>query len=1142
MFCCAGEHRQTAVRQLFIALALLIVSVSPAFAQLDRGTISGTIKDAQGGVMPGVTVTAVSTLNKQERSTVTDGSGFYTFANLQPGTYDITAELQGFKKASRQNVQLDAAGALAMDLALEAGAVTEVVTVTADTPLLQTDVAVRKTVEAKDIELLSFQGRNPIGVAGLKAGVSGGNFNTRGFGDLGNGGYNINGSRSDENNITIDGATAIRTRSSGNIIGIQNVDAIQEVQVLTANYMPEYGRSSGGQIRFVTKSGSNNYTGSASFFYRDDSLQANTWARNRSPNAVENSGPAPFDYKQYGYAFGGPVPGSMFKDKLFFFGAQEWVDFFQVQTNSVTVPTAAMRNGDFSELLNPNNGFFSGARVINNPATGQPFPDNIIPAGMLSPNGRAIMNTYPLPTDGYRQGTANLIQTSESPTDQRKDHIRLDYRMNDRNSFTYRYSGYKFVELAAFFGNFPFARRIFDRPNETQTASWTSSISNTWINELTYTYSKDNVFIDVYTESGLYQRSRSGINYPYVFPDGKEIEDKIPTVSIGSGGFSSFDGGPYPASSAGPIHTWSNISTLVRGRHTFKAGVQFEYSGEDDFDQINVNATPGGTNNQNGSFTFTDSRANGTGTAISNVAMGLFSNYAELGQRNFTQWRALATDVFVQDSWKPRTNMTIEGGVRWVYWPPWYSTTNNIASFDPAYYDQNNEAVMSPGTGLLLSGPRYNGLVLPGDGFKGDAADSPLASDPAVLALFRGAPRGFSETHANAFEPRLGMSYSLNQATILRASAGVFHNRVTLNDSTLLGGNPPFQPQATIENGSADNPAGTSVGGKNLPFAVTGQDPVFKHPTAYTWSVGMQREIPYGFTVDVTYVGRRGLYLQRERNINQLALGTIQANPGVNIAALRPYTGYGAIRQTENAGRSKYNSLQLSIDRRYRNGLKVGAAYTLGKSEDNGSDKRVVLWNTYDDTAYWGTSEWDRRHNLNFYYIYDLPFWRDQSNLIKSLLGGWQISGATFMRSGTPANGRLGGVVQTSNDIAGVGDVAVGQPWDMVGDIDFKYQLYTGAGTEAFNTAAFRAPAAGTFGNAPRNVIINPGEMQWDLALFKNFSVGGARKLQLRAEAFNFLNHPNLGGIEANPTNGNFGRITSKSGSRDIQLSVRFAF
>jgi hypothetical protein len=1135
-------HRQRrSGRMAAWALALLVASATSAFAQLDRGTISGTIKDPQGGVVPGVTITATNVQTQQTRDTVTDGSGFYTFPNLQPGRYDIAAELQGFKKVNRTGVQVDAASALTLDFGLETGALTEEVTVTAEASMLQSDVAVRKTVEAKDIELLSFQGRNPIGVAGLKAGVSGGNFNTRGFNDLGNGGYNINGSRSDENNITIDGATAIRTRSSGNIIGIQNVDAIQEVQVLTANYMPEYGRSSGGQIRFVTKSGSNNFTGSASFFYRDDKLQANSWSRNRSPNAVENSGPAPFDYKQYGYAFGGPIPVGMFKDKLFFFGAQEWVDFFQVQTNTVTVPTEAMRRGDFSELLNPNNGFFSGARVINDPLTGQPFLNNIIPAERLSPNGLAILKTYPLPTPGFRQGTANLIQTSESPTDQRKDHIRLDYRLNNNNQFTYRYSGYQFVELAAFFGNFPFARRIFDRPNATQTMSWTSTISNTWINEATYTYSKDNVYIDVYTDSGLHKRSREGINYPYVFPAGKEIEDKIPTVNIGSGGFSSFDGGPYPAFSAGPIHTWSDISTLVRGRHTFKAGVQVEYSGEDDFDQINVNATPGGTNNQNGSFTFADSRPNATGTAISNVAMGLFSNYAELGVRNFTRWRSLATDAFIQDSWKPTSRLTLEGGVRWVYWPPWYSTTNNISSFDPAYYDTGNQAVMDPRTGLLVSGPRYNGVVLPGDGFKGDVASSELGHNPAVLALFRGVPRGFSKTHSNAFEPRLGLSYSLNEKTIVRASGGVFHNRVTLNDSTLLGGNPPFQPQATIENGSVDNPAGVTVGGANLPFAMTGQDPEFKHPTAYSWAGGVQREL-FGFTVEAMYVGRRGLYLQRERNINQLRPGTIQANQGVNIAALRPFKGYGAIRLSENAGRSLYNSLQLSVDRRYSKGFKVGMAYTLGKSEDNGSDKRVVLWNTYDDTAYWGTSEWDRRHNFNFYYIYDLPFWREQDTLLKNLLGGWQISGATFLRSGAPPNGRLGGVVQTGRDIAGVGDVAVGQPWDLVDDINLKYQLYNGPGTEAFNTSAFREPAAGTFGNAPRNIITNPGEMNWDLALFKNFIVNGARRVQFRAEAFNFLNHPNLGGIEVNPLSGNFGRITSKSGSRDIQLSLRFLF
>src|SRR5439155_15376987 len=233
--------------------------------------------------------------------------------------------------------------------------------------------------------------------------------------------------------------------------------------------------------------------------------------------------------------------------------------------------------------------------------------------------------------------------------------------------------------------------------------------------------------------------------------------------------------------------------------------------------------------------------------------------------------------------------------------------------------------------------------------------------------------RGFSQMHYNAIEPRLGVSYSLNDRTILRASSGVFHNRVTLNDSTLLGGNPPFQPMVTVSNGIVDNPAGGSSGATDLPFGMTSQDVVFKHPTSYMWATGVQREAPLGLVVDVSYVGRRGQHLQRERNINQLVAGTIQANPIVNIAALRPYKGYGAIRLSENTGRSTYHSLQVSADRRYSNGLKLGMAYTLSKSEDDGSNKRDVVFNSYDDGSYWGPSSYDRRHVLTFHYIYDLP-------------------------------------------------------------------------------------------------------------------------------------------------------------------------
>jgi hypothetical protein len=1118
--------------------AVFVLAGTPAWAQFERSAISGTVTDEQGGVIPGATITATNQQTNQTDVAVSDGSGFYNFPNLTPGRYDISAELQGFKRITRTNVQADAAGRYVFDFRLETGELTEEVTVTAEAAPLQTDVALRKTVEARDIEQLSFNGRNPIGVAGLKAGVSGGAFNNYGFSSLSNGGFNINGSRADENNITVDGATAIRTRASGAVVGIMNVDALQEVQVLTGSYMPEYGRSSGGQIRMVTKSGGSRYSGSASFFLRDESLQANTWARNRSTNPAENSGPAPFDYKQYGYAFGGPIPGELFRNKLFFFGAQEWVNFFQVATNTATVPTALMRQGNFSELLDPNNGFRAATAIID-PLTGQPFPGNIIPADRLSPNGLAMLNGYPMPTPGFRQGAANLIQTSPNPQDQRKDNIRFDYRPNASNQFAYRFSRSNWVAVDAFRGSFDFVRTDWERPNFTQTMSWTSTLRNNLINEATYTFSRDDVFINVF-EGGNFQRSRMGIDYPYIFggQGQKEIFDKLPTTSISN--FSGFDGGPYPAFSSGPIHTVQNVTTLVKGRHTFKGGVQFEYSGQDDFDQINVSAIPGSTNNQNGRFEFLDARPGGTGVGIANMAMGLFSNYAELGQRNFTKWRALTTDVFVQDSWRPTSKLTVEGGVRYIYWPPWYSTTNNIANFDPRFFDQANAAVMQGGR--IVSGPRYNGVVLPGNGFLGEGQQADVAGDPQVLALFRGEPRGFSQTHSNVFEPRGGVSYAWDDKTVIRASAGVFHNRVTLNDSTLLGGNPPFQPQVTVANGSADNPGGAAAGGSaaaDLPFGMTSQDTVFKHPTSYLWSTGVQREVPFGFIVDVTYVGRRGLYLPRERNINQLPAGTLHANPGVNVNDLRPYTGYGVIRLSENAGRSTYHSLQISADRRYMNGLKVGSAYTLGKSTDNGSDKRNVLWNTYDDTLYLGPSNFDRRHVLNFYYIYDLPWFREQDTLLRNVLGGWQISGATFMRSGTPFT-----VGQTNQDIAGVGDPGFGQPWSQTGNASVNHRLYDGTpGSLALDTSVFVRPANGTFGNSPRNAYRNPGEVQWDLAIFKNFALGGTRRAQFRAEMFNFPNHPNLGGIQGNPLSGDFGRITNKDNNRrDIQLSLRFLF
>jgi len=1018
------------------------------------------------------------------------------------------------------------------------------------TPIQGNTGQVAKTIESKQIQDLMLNGRNPINLALLKPGVRGGAFNNFQPDSLTTGGFNINGSRSDENLITIDGAIATRTRSSGAIIGTLNVDTVQEIQVLTASYLPEYGRSSGGQLRFVTKSGGRDFHGDIFGFFRDEGLDANSWTRNRA-----GLGKAAYNYKQYGYDVGGPVllPGKFNenRDKLFFFWAQEWIDWFQDQTNTAVVPSEAMRNGDFSELLDPANAFFGRQVIVRDPVTGQPFTNNVIPASMLSPNGLALLRAYPSPTPGFQQGSNNWIGTSPNPRDTRKDTIRLDWVPSAGNQVSLRGSFFHWKSVDAFRGTFPIARTDWNRPNETIAGSWTSTFSSSLLNEATVAWSRDRVYIEVFRGTDAYLRSRAGINYPYIFP-GKEIEDKIPTINISN--FTEVDGGPYPASSFGPIWTFSDNLTWIKGRHNFKGGVFVEYSGEDDFDQINVAGQPGDTNNQNGRFEFRDSSTpGGNNVAIANAAMGRFTNYGEIGTRSKTDWRALAIDAFVQDSWKARGDLTVEYGVRYAYWPPWHAKLNNIAMFDPRFYDPSVAALIAPGNGAILGGDRFNGVVLPTNGFPSGASGLvPAADDPQYQRLFHGLPDGFSETHSKVFQPRLGVAWSINPKTVVRLGAGIFHTRITLNDSTLLGGNPPIQFKVGVSNGSADQPGGTTA--QNFPLVMTAQDTVFKHPTAYNWSVSLQRQLPWSIAADLSYVGRMGLHLQRERNLNQLQPGTIQANPGVNVAALRPYLGFGAIRLSENSGRSIYHGLQVNLERRFTSGLGFGVAYTYSRLRDNGADKRNILFNAYDDSGYWGYSDNDRTHVFNVHYLWELPFWRNQDTLVKKILGGWQISGVTYFQSGVPFS------VRTGDDRAGVGDTTP-QPWNLVGDPSVSNPSFSQGRTVDqnfwFNPQAFALPAVGTFGNSGRNLIRGPIAQTWDIAIFKNVPLGGTRRLQLRLEAFNFPNHPNLdnpatsatgggSGNILNPANADFGRVLGKGttvpSNRNIQLGVKFMF
>ena len=631
------------------AFLLVVLGATSAYAQFDRGTISGTIKDAQGGVVPGVTVTITSTATQQTRTTVTDGSGFYHFPNLQPSKYDISAELQGFKKASRTGVQVDAASALSLDFGLETGSLAEEVTVTAEASMLQSDVAVRKTVEAKDIELLSFSGRNPIGVPALKPGVVGGNFNNAGFAAFTNGGFSINGGRPDENTITVDGAVAIRTRSAGTMIGVQNVDAIQEVQVLTANYMPEYGRASGGQIRFITKSGSNRYTGNASVLparrvapveylgpqsrRRDPGRRARAVRLQTVRLLVRRSRPRQRVEGQAvllrGPGVGELLPGpDQHRD-----GSDRGHAARRFQRAAVPVQRVFQHGADHPRP--PDGPAVPGQRhPARTPVAQRHRADEAVSAsdGRLPPG----------------HGQRDLLGQQPGRSAQGQPSLRLPAERQEP------------VHVPVLEAELRGARRVRrDVPVRAHRLGSSEHHAEPELGEHHHEHPDQRVQLRALAGRSVHRRLHGGGTAPAhahgrrlsVHLPGKEIEEKIPTVNLDT--FSSINGGPYPAFSRGPITTFSNATTWVKGRHAFKAGIVVEYSGEDDFDQINVNSIPGGTNNQNGQFEFRNGGANRTGVGMADLALGLFTNYAEIGERAFTKWRSLATDVFVQDSWKP---------------------------------------------------------------------------------------------------------------------------------------------------------------------------------------------------------------------------------------------------------------------------------------------------------------------------------------------------------------------------------------------------------------------------------------------------------------------------------------------------------
>ena len=1159
------KNHQRRIRALLFVLICLFIYGIPLQAQ-DTSSLSGTIADSSGAVVAKANITLRNTATRSEVHATSNESGNFTITNMAPGVYTMHVEAAGFQTTELSDLHLDPNIGRRVDVAMRVGDTTTSITVEAGAMTVQTESgSVGQLITEEQVKSIQLNGRNPLYLAQMEPGVVRNNsMAALGFG-LDNP-LNVNGARSQESMQTFDGAPMVRTRSNGTSTGVADVDSTSQIQVLSSNYAAEYGRTSGGLIRLVPKSGSSDFHGSAFEYFRNNALNANTWQRNNS--GLQRGA---FRYNQFGWNLNGPIyiPGHFNKDrrKLFFLVGQEWVKYNHADTSSATlkVPTALMRQGNFSELLSPNI-FYGGTVQLQNPNTRVACPNNDFSGGKcgiaLSPNGIGLLNAYPLPNLSGNP-SSNWTDTALYTESQRKDSVIVDFVPADAHHFRFSLLNYNYDDYEPHFGNFNTNPRIFHRPNQIGVFHYTWTVSPTIVNDAYVSAAADHVDINIDTSSGLFDRTRYGINYPYLFGSAsKVVPNKIPTLQIGSLG--TLDGGPYPSRSGGMVYDIGDTLTKVWGNHTLKFGGLWEYAGENNYDQISVdNTRPGTTNNQNGLFVFTDLRGSpsnapntnpNTRAAMANVALGLFDTYGEIGTRSYTPFRGNMYEMFAQDQWRVNSKLVLEYGIRYSIMMPYHSLWGNQAFFSPKDYNPALAPTINPATGFLTGGDQYNGVVIPGSGFpsaaKGHVPDDILNGN--FQRLFRGYGSGYSPTVYSNIQPRLGIAYQIDPGTVIRAGVGRYIQRLGISDAVHVGGNAPFQPAAGVSQGSVDNPGG--IGVNTPPLAFTSHSFTYPSPEAWAWNMTVEHEFSNVATFTLSYVGRRGYHLEQLANINALQPGTIQANPNVRSPdALRPYKGFSTIIEAENVGGSFYHAMQANLKRRLTKGILFGVAYTWSKSLDFGSSNGTNIVNAFDNSVMFGPSDFDTRHVMVANYVWDLPFANHSTNLFaRTLLASWQFSGTIQAQSGRPVG------ISRNLDQAGVGPGSGNQYYAITrrpnlphqfGSTGQYFEVGTGCGPSN-TTCIFQPAAAGTFaGRGTRNSVYGPGFNSFNAALQKGFHViPGHENHQLifKAEGFNYLNHPNFDNPDSSPTSSTFGKVTNKgttyASERQFQFSLRYAF
>lgn len=1098
-------------------------------AQTINGRVSGTVTDISGAVIAGATVTLRNELTQLSRVVSTNGGGVYVVTNLPVGAYTVTAERQGFKQAAKTGYELMADGRLTVNFVLEPGSVNESVNVIAapgDTVNSTSGEAARVVDGAQAVEL-ALNGRNYMQLATLIPGAPLLSDDPLGLMVDLSVRQSINGQRGNGNSLSIDGGSNLDSGDNGAQNNNVGIDFIKEVNIKTSNFSAEYGRQAGASINVVTKSGGNQFHGSLFEYLRNEIFDANT-----SLNKARGIERAALRYNNFGFSFGGPI----IKNRLFFFGGMEWKLIRRFSNRDLIIPSALERRGDFSVRRSGPDGVPGTADddVLRDPATGRPFPNNAIPANRITADGRAFIALFNAMQQKAAAYNDNLLRSNNTffqepnPFDFREEMLRLDYQVNPEHSFYGRFLHDR-NDVIDPYGSFinsalPVTPTRRNRPGYGIQISHTRIINRALTNEARINVSWNEQRVQPIGE--LWKRETHGFIFPQLFSGGGRYEESVPIVEIS--GFSSFRGASGALISPATDISVSDHLTRIRGAHTLKTGLlavrnrkdqngRPEYAG-----RINFNAS---------------GNPNTTSSAFADALLGNFRTYSEADSDPVGFFRFSQIEAFISDNWKVNRRLNLEIGLRYQYGQPTVAQANNIVNFDPALYDPRL-AVTVLASGLIDSGKggaRFNGLVRAGDGVPAsELGRAPNGRSQEVLAVPAGAPRGLYRGQ-HLLAPRFSFAFapSNDNRTAIRGGFGVFYDRPEGNLIIPTVNIPPFVRSVQYENGNLADIANARASAP-APFSrIETIDPNLVLPYTMNFSLGIQRELPWGVFGEVSYVGNLGRHLLRQPDINQPTFEDLRDNAArpssqrVSVNTLRPYKGFSEIRMYLSDTNSNYNALQIYTTKR-KGDLTMTLSYTFGKSLADASSNSDNLEDPFNRSFNYGPTNFDLRQILVTTHTWRLPFFRRSRVLPRRILGGWELSGITRW--------------QTGRYFTPVGNTSIGtRRADYVGGAIELPGRERGA-TRWFNTDAFRAAPDDRRGTAGVGMIEGPGRYSWDLTVRKKLPITERFNAQLQADFFNAFNQVYPGGLEVNISSNARGSLSTVAPGRNIQFGLKITF